>query len=163
MKPHRYFHVAALTFALVFADGAPAYCQSPQNNPASSAQIQIVKDQVQKIGMGEDVTVILVSGMEYYGAISKIESDSFEIDEVDLKQMVTIDYANVKKVEKGYGQMNSSTGKRQKGVKSRAYWIALITGVGTAIGLAVWGFRRLGKNRPDLPTPQIPNPFPRFP
>ncbi len=58
---------------------------TPQNNPASPSQIQTVKDQVQKIGMGEDVTVILFSGVEYYGAISKIEPDSFEIAEVDLK------------------------------------------------------------------------------
>jgi hypothetical protein len=163
MKPHRYFHVAALTFALVFANSAPAYCQSPQNNPASSPQIQIVKDQIRKIGTGEDVTVIMVSGMEYYGAISKIESDSFEIAEVDLKQMITIDYANVMKVEKGYGQMNSSTGKRQKGVKSRGFWIVLIAGVGATIGLAVWGFSRLGKHKLDPPAPQIPSPFPRFP
>ncbi len=30
-----------------------------------------------------NVTVILFSGAEYYGAISKIESDSFEVAEVD--------------------------------------------------------------------------------
>src|SRR5262245_1654012 len=88
MKSHRYFQVAAIDFALVLANSAPAYCQSPQNNPASSSQIQRVKDKVRKIGMAEDVTVILFSGVEYYGAISKIESDSFEISEVDLKQMV---------------------------------------------------------------------------
>jgi DNA-directed RNA polymerase subunit F len=112
MKTHRYFQVAAISFALVFANSAPAYCQSPQNNPASAPPIQTVKDQVQKIGKGEDVTVILISGVEYYGQISKIEPDSFEIAEVDLKQMVAIPYADVKKVEKGYGEMNSS-GKRQ--------------------------------------------------
>src|SRR5215468_9597485 len=110
MKKHRYFQAAAITFALVFANNAPAYCQSPQNNPASPSQIQIVKDQVQKIGAGEDVTVIMSSGMEYYGAISKIEPDNFEIAEVDLKKMVTIAYTDVMKVEKGYGPMNSSTG-----------------------------------------------------
>jgi hypothetical protein len=55
-----------------------------------------VKAQVRTIGIGDDVTVILFSGVEYGGAISKIESDSFEIAEVNLRQMVTIAYADVK-------------------------------------------------------------------
>ena len=108
MKARRYFQVAAITFALIFANNAAVYCQSPQNNPASAPQIQTVKDQVQKIGKGDDVTVILFSGVEYYGAISKIEADSFEIAEVDLKQMVAISYADVYIVEKGYGEVNYS-------------------------------------------------------
>ena len=76
MKARRYIQVAAITFALIYANSALAYCQSPQNSPAPAPQIQTVKDQVQKIGKGEDVTVILYSRVEYYGAISKIESDS---------------------------------------------------------------------------------------
>jgi hypothetical protein len=52
--------------------------------------------------------VILFSGVEYYGAISKIEPDGFEIAEVDLKQMVAISYADVYIVEKGYGEVNYS-------------------------------------------------------
>src|SRR5262247_629764 len=114
MKARRYFQVAAITFALIFANGAAVYCQSPQNSPASERRIQTVKDYVQKIGQGKDVTVIMFSGVEYYGAISKIEPDGFEIAEVDLKQMVAISYADVYTVEKGYGEMNSSTGTRQK-------------------------------------------------
>jgi hypothetical protein len=244
MKARRYFQVAAITFALIFANSAAVYCQSPQNSPASAPQIQIVKDQVQKIGMGEDVTVILFSGVEYYGAISKIEQGSFEIAEVDLKQMVAISYADVKKVEKGYGamnssgkrqnnpalarripilkdqvqkigmgedvtvilfsgveyygaiskieqdsfeiaevdlkqtvaisyadlyrvekgygDMNSSTGTRQKGVSSRSFWILMVVGVASTVGLAIWAFKRLGKRRPELPNAPFP-PFPRIP
>src|SRR5690349_4327019 len=103
MKTHRYFQSLAISFSLIFAGSAPAYCQSPQNNPGPALQIQRVKDQVQKIGVGEDATVALFSGVEYYGAISKIEPDSFEIAEIDLKQMVVVSYTEVKKVEKGYG------------------------------------------------------------
>src|SRR5262245_66247403 len=112
MKTRRYIQVAAITFALIFANSAAVYCQSPQNSPASAPRIQTVKDQVQKIGKGEDVTVILFSGVEYYGAISKIEEDSFEIAEVDLKQMVAISYEDVKRVERGSGEMRC-VGKRQ--------------------------------------------------
>jgi hypothetical protein len=157
MKSHRYFQVAAITFALIFANSSAVYCQSPQNNPASASRIQTVKDQVQKIGKGEDVTVILLSGVEYYGAISKIEPEGFEIAEVDLKQMVAISYSDLYRVEKGYGEMNSSTGTRQKGFKSRSFWILMVVGVASTVGLAVWGFKRLGNRRPATP------PFPPFP
>jgi len=162
MKTHRFFLVAALTFALIFANNAPAYCQSPQNNPASSSQIQIVKDQVQKIGMGEDVTVILFSGVEYYGAISKIEPDSFEVAEVDLRQMVAISYTDVMKVEKGYGPMNSSTGRREKPPnfipsKSHSVLIWLLVTTGAMVGVAVLAITKLGKRKPASPPfPQIP-------
>jgi hypothetical protein len=155
MKSHRYFQTFAIAFALVFANTAPAFCQSPQNNPAPPSQTQIVKEQVQKIGTGENVTVIMLSGLEYYGAISKIESDSFEIAEVDLKQYVTIAYADVRKVETEYGVITSSTGKRHKG--SRAGLIVLLVGVGTGVVVAILALTRLRKRQPTLP------PFPRFP
>lgn len=155
MKAHRYFQVAAISLAMVFANSAPAYCQSPQNNPPSPSLIQKVKDQVLKIGLGEDVTVRMLSGVEYYGAISKIESDSFEIAEVDLKQMITIDYAAVRKVEGAYG-VSSSTGQRHKGVKSHAFWIVMIAGLASTVGLMIWGIKRMGKLKTAGPFPRIP-------
>ena len=159
MKTHRYFQAIAISFALIFAGSAPAYGQSPQNNPASRDETQKFKDQIQKIGLAEDVTVILSSGLEYYGAISKIESDSFEIAEVDLRRMITIAFADVMKVEKGYGPMNSSTGKREKplSVKSHSGLVLFIVGVGAVIGMMVFAFKKLGKREPAAP------PFPRFP
>ena len=242
MKARRYFQVAAITFALIFANSSAVYCQSPQNSPASAPRIQTVKDQVQKIGKGEEVTVMLLTGVEYYGAISKIEPDGFEIAEVDLKEMVAIAYADVKKVEKGYGEMNSlgkrqnnpasarrtqivkdqvqkigkgkdvtvmlltgveyygaiseiepdgfeiaevdlkemvaisyedvysvekgygkmnsSTGSRRKGLSSRPFWIFMAVGVAATVGFAIWASKRLGNRRPTGP---FPVPFPRIP
>ena len=162
MKARRYFQVAAITFALIFANSAAVYCQSPQNSPASAPRIQTVKDYVEKIGQGKDVTVIMFSGVEYYGAISKIEPDSFEIAEVDLKQMVTIAYADVSIVEKGYGEMNSSTGTRRKGFSSRSFWILMIAGLGATVGLAIWAFKRFEKRRSEILNGPFP-PFPRVP
>ena len=133
---------------------------SPQNSPASERQIQTVKVNVQKIGQGKDVTVILFSGVEYYGAISKIEEDSFEVAEVDLKQMVAISYADVYIVEKGYGKMNSYTGTRRKGPSMRSFWIFVAVGVASTIGFAIWASKRLGNRRPTGP---FPVPFPRIP
>src|SRR5215475_5579755 len=248
MKARRYFQVAAITFALIFANSAAVYCQSPQNSPASEPRIQTVKDYVQKIGQGKDVTVIMFSGVEYYGAISKIEPDGFEIAEVDLKQMVAISYADVMKVgrgysemsssgkrqkfpspqnspaserqnqtvkdyvqkigqgkdvtvilfsgveyygaiskieedgfeiaevdlkqmvaisyadvyivEKGYGNLNSYTGTRRKGPSMRPFWIFVAVGVASTVGLMIWATRRLGNRRPAGP---FASPLPRFP
>jgi hypothetical protein len=247
MKARRYFQVAAITFALIFANSAAVYCQSPQNSPASAPRIQTLKDYVQKIGQGKDVTVIMFSGVEYYGAISKIEPDGFEIAEVDLKQMVSISYADVMKVgrgysemnssgkrqkfpspqdgpalerqiqtvkdyvqkigqgknvtailfsgveyygaiskiepddfeiaevdlkqmvaisyadayivEKGYAEMNSSTGTRQKGPSMRSFWIFVAVGVASTVGFAIWAFKRFGKRRSEI----LNAPFPRVP
>src|SRR5262245_32570644 len=135
MKTHRYFQIAATTFALAIGN-PPAFCQSPQSDPASSSQIQKVKDQVQKIGIAKKVTVILLTGKEYYGAISKIESDSFEIAEVDLKQRMAFDYKDVNKARKGYGGWNSIAGKR---VNPRTSFIAGVAVVGGLLGLAIFG------------------------
>jgi hypothetical protein len=133
---------------------------SPEYGPASERQIQTVKDYVQKIGQGKNVSVILGSGVEYYGAISKIEEDDFEIAEVDLKQMVAISYADVYMVEKGYGEMNSSTGTRRKGPKMRSFWIFAAVGAAATVGFAIWASKRLGDRRPTGP---FPVPFPRVP
>jgi hypothetical protein len=133
MKLHRYLQIHAITLVLVFGSSAPAFCQSPQNTPS---QVQKVKSQVQNLGIAEDVTVILLTGKEYYGAISKIEPDSFEITEVDLKQRMAFDYKDVKKVREGYGERNSFTGKR---VNPRTDLIVSIAVIGGLIGLAFWG------------------------
>jgi len=130
MKLLRYFQIAAITFALASGNNTPAFCQSSQNVPS---QVQKVKDQVQKLGIAEDVTVILLTGKEYYGAISRIEPDSFEITEVDLKQKMALDYKDVKKVRKGYGGRGFA-GKR---VNPR---VGKIAGVAVVAGLIVLAF-----------------------
>jgi len=130
MKLFRYFQIATITFALALGNNTTAFCQSSQNVPS---QIQKVKDQVQKVGILEDVTVILLTGKEYYGAISKIEPDSFEIAEVDLKQKMAFDYKDVMKVRKGYGGRGFG-GKR---VNPRHNLIAGIAVVGLLFGIAI--------------------------
>jgi hypothetical protein len=131
MKLFRYFQIATITFALALGNNTPAFCQSSQNIPS---QVQKVKDQVQKVGILEDVTVILLTGKEYYGSISKIEPDSFEIAEVDLKQKMAFDYKDVMKVRKGFGGRGFG-GKR---VNPRVNLIVGIIGVSALIGLGVW-------------------------
>jgi hypothetical protein len=131
MKMLRYFQVAAITFALALGNNTTAFCQPPQNIPS---QVQKVKDKVQKIGVAEDVTVILLTGKEYYGSITDIEPDRFEIAEVDLKRRMAFDYKDVKKVRKGYGDRHFITGKRGN---PRVQAIVGIIVVGALLGLAI--------------------------
>src|SRR5688572_20241554 len=126
MKPYRYLQISAITLALVLGNSATAFCQSPQNTPSGA---QKVKDRIQNLGIAEDVTVILLTGKEYYGAISKIEPDSFEIAEVDLKQRMSFDYKDVKKVRKGYGRQSLITGKRPDPRVGLIAATALVVGV----------------------------------
>jgi hypothetical protein len=121
-----------IAFVLVVGSNAPVFGQPSQNTPS---QVQKVKDQVQKLGIAEDLTVILLTGKEYYGAISKIEPDSFEIAEVDLKQKMVFDYKDVKKVRKGYGG-HGFGGKR---VNPRTNLIAGVAVVAFILGIAIYG------------------------
>src|SRR5262245_30502651 len=130
MKLLRYFQIATITLALALGNNATAFCQSPQNGAST---VQDVKDQVQKIGVAKKVTVILLTGKEYYGAISKIEPDRFEIAEVDLKRGMEFDYKDVKEVRKGYGGRGFG-GKR---VNPRHNLIAGIAAVGLIFGMAI--------------------------
>jgi hypothetical protein len=131
MNQLRYFQIAAITFTLALGNNATAFCRSPQNTPS---QVQKVKDQVQKIGVAEDVTVILLTGKEYYGSITDIEPDRLEIAEVDLKQRMAFDYKDVKKVRKGYGDRHFITGKRGN---PRVQAIVAIVVIGAIIGIAI--------------------------
>lgn len=84
----------------------------PQGNQTLSPAAETIKRQVEKFRLGKDVTVILVNGREYYGAISGIGADDFQIVEVDLKQSLSFKYGEVRRVRKGYGGWNYAAGKR---------------------------------------------------
>ncbi len=62
-----------------------------------------IKRQVRKIGTAAKITVELTSTRDYHGTIKWIDEDSFQIDEVDLNKVVTVNYDEVKKVYEGYG------------------------------------------------------------
>ncbi len=67
-----------------------------QTNPANSVPAKQVKTakpeklrkQVEKIGVGGKITVIRLDERDFYGKVSNIEADGFQIEEVDLKQTV---------------------------------------------------------------------------
>lgn len=86
-----------------------------------------VKRTVEKIGVGGRLTLYLKNGDELYGSVVSYTEDGVQITEVDLKQVLTIQYRNVKKVREDYGKRDLLTGKRSnppKGFK-----------IGVAVGL----------------------------
>jgi small nuclear ribonucleoprotein (snRNP)-like protein len=96
----------------------PVSCQTTQIDE----QAQKIKRYIEKYGLSEKVSVRLKNGEELYGTILQINDEDFTISEVDVKQTITIQYKNVKKVWKGYGG-KLITGKRQNPRKS--IWIGL--------------------------------------
>lgn len=98
-----------------------AQSSDPSNAPASKPtqaqtkeekRIQEIKNRLRQFGRAARVTVVLWNDNERYGSIEHIDVDSFQLAEVDLNQEVRIEYKDVKKVRKGYGQFNGITGKR---------------------------------------------------
>lgn len=87
-------------------------CYATQSGANSSAQNDAgalppqaleIKAQVERIGLGKHVTVILPDKREFYGSIGNIEADGFQILEVDLNQSLAFTFNEVKKIRKGYG------------------------------------------------------------
>jgi hypothetical protein len=73
--------------------------QTPQAR--ETTQVEKVKEQVQKRGIGEKsrVKVTLVKGGDVKGYISKVDEASFAVTDKASGQIVTISYANVQNVQ----------------------------------------------------------------
>ena len=69
---------------------------------------------------------MLNNGNERYGSIERLDEDSFQVAEVDLKQVFTVAYSDVKKVRVGYGNTNQFTGKRWNPIWAKISLVAVI-------------------------------------
>lgn len=110
--------------------------------PANSSQIKQTKTaklkrQVEKIGVGGKITVIGFDERDFYGKVSNIEADSFQINEVDLKQKLTFKYTEVKKIKTGDGEKNLITGRRANPKKGWLYGIAIFGTLFVVLGIAL--------------------------
>jgi hypothetical protein len=65
-----------------------------------------IRAQIEDLGVGHKVTVKMKNGDYYHGTLSKTDSASFEIAEVDLAQVVKFQYAEIKSLYGNYGQKN---------------------------------------------------------
>jgi len=83
-----------------------------QQSKSASPQVDKIRRDVQKIGVGGQITVYQIRGNTLHGTVTNINQDEFEIAEVDLSQIITIQYRDVKKVRSGIGRINLFTGRR---------------------------------------------------
>ena len=91
-----------------------------------------VKRAVGRIGVASKITVSLKNGDDLHGAVTTMEDEKFELAEIDLHQIITIEYKDVKKVRSGYGGINLFTGRRT----SRPHWVAPVLTIGL-LGLLI--------------------------
>ncbi len=122
---------AILAFlAILITSNQLCFAQTNSTNQSQKKKtdtIEKLKKQVEKIGIGGKITVIRVDQRDFYGSVSNIEADGFQIIEVDLKQTVSFKYTEIKKIKTGDGEKNLITGKR---VNPRRGWL---------YGLAIFG------------------------
>jgi len=85
---------------------------TPRPSAKDAKQIDRIKRDVENYGIATKVTIILKDNQERYGEIAQIDDDTFRIVEVDMKQLQTFAYKDVKKVRFNYGNPNPFTGKR---------------------------------------------------
>lgn len=96
-----------------------------------------IKGKLRSLGIASRVTIILNNGNERYGSIERLDEDSFQVAEVDLKQVFTVAYSDVKKVREGYGNPNQFTGKRWNPIWAKISLVALIVMFAVVIPLSV--------------------------
>ena len=99
----------------------------PQQASNPNSKAEKIKSQVNKIGTDAKITAKLVDGRTYHGKIKLIDQDNFQIDEVDLKQVITINYAETKKVYEGYG--GKGFGGKRVGQHSTLIGFAALAGI----------------------------------
>ena len=87
-----------------------------------------VREKIEGLGVGHRLTVKLKNGDYYHGTISKIDSASFEMAEVDLAQVVKFQFAEIKSLYGSYGEKNVF-GKRPNPKRSSIIALAVVGGV----------------------------------
>ena len=93
-----------IALLLVFGLTIVTTAQTPP--PFLDKNASHIRAQVEDLGVGHRITVKMKNDDYYHGTISKIESDNFEIAEVDIAQVVKFHYAEIKSLYGSYGQKN---------------------------------------------------------
>ncbi|MEW6209160.1 MAG: hypothetical protein AB1631_12390 [Acidobacteriota bacterium] len=117
--------IISLILVLCVSWLTPVFCRTKSNQ--EDQQAEKIKSQIEKIGVRQDITVVMKDGKKYHGFVSRIGDEDFDIAEVDRKTTLTVRYSEVKKASKGYGQ-KGPLGNRV-GRKGRL--------IGTIIGITV--------------------------
>jgi hypothetical protein len=109
-----------------------------QSKPtAKEDRAEQIKRKIRGLGLASRVTVQLNNGNERYGSIERIDEDSFQLAEVDLKQVFTVAYNDVRKIREGYGNPNQFTGKRWNPIWAKIAVTAAIVMFAIVIPLSI--------------------------
>jgi hypothetical protein len=122
---------ALLAFSMLSSPhfGMPSQKDTGSSTPDISAKdvaAEKIRHCIERLGVGEKTTLIMLNGQEYYGTIAQFGRSEVQIVEVDLKLLISIHYDQVKKVRKGYGRMNTITGKRVNPRVNRIIFVAVL-------------------------------------
>jgi hypothetical protein len=110
---------------------------SPRAPAKEDRKAEQIKGKLRSLGIAGRVTIILNNGNERYGSIERLDEDSFQLAEVDLNQVFTVAYSEVKKVREGYGNTNRFTGKRWNPIWAKISVVAVIVMFAVVIPLSV--------------------------
>src|SRR5258705_11076921 len=86
--------------------------QTANSSPQVDKQLQKIKSELRKIGIGGTVTLFMKNSDEFHGTISQLDDDSLQIAEVDRRATFTVKLADIRKVRQGLGYVNVFTGRR---------------------------------------------------
>lgn len=99
--------------------GAPSSQRQTRPAPLDD-KAQKIKRMVEKIGVAGRLTLYLKNDETLYGSVVRYDEESVQVAEIDLKQVITIQYRNIKKIREDYGKRDPLTGRRSnppKGIK----------------------------------------------
>ena len=121
--------------------GGPQTVKTGQSKTTTKADQRAadIKLKVRSLGIASRVTVQLNNGNERYGSIERIDEDSFQLAEVDVKQVFTVSYSDVRKIREGYGNPNQFTGKRWNPIWAKIAVTAAIVMFAIVIPLSILG------------------------
>ncbi len=112
----------SLAWCLLLVSPPVAFAQQ-SGMTAAQKSVAKIKQKVEKIGNNNNVTVKLANGAYIHGTIKNIESDRFFVAEVDRVNIAEINYGDATKIQKGYGNVNRITGKRNNARTQRVFGI----------------------------------------
>ena len=112
-----------------------------QGTSSPDAHALKIRRQLESLGYGRDVTVTLRHGRDYHGRIVDTGDDSFRIDEVDMRKVVSISYSDTKRIDAGYMQKSLIGNTRHNPHTSKFIVLAILGGLAVVLGVVVHGLR----------------------
>ena len=122
--------------ALLLMLGVTTVAAAQTTPPFLDKEAARIREKIEDLGVGHRLTVKLKNGDHYHGTISKIDSTSFEIAEVDLAQVVKFQYAEIKSLYGSYGEKNVF-GKRPNPKTGIFVFAGVMAGLMVLVALSV--------------------------